>query len=98
MLKTEHSCINHRLFHYVFLQHCVPTKRPVWFVFAGMGSQWPGMARDMLHVHVFKQSLLKSDAVLKQYDVELMKIIGEGNGDTFQNPVNAFVTITSIQV
>ena len=76
----------------------MPAKRSVLYVFAGMGSQWSGMARDVLHVQVFKQSLLKSDAVLKHYDVELMKIIEEGNDDTFQNPVNAFIAITSIQV
>lgn len=25
------------------IENFVGTKRPVWFVYSGMGSQWPGM-------------------------------------------------------
>lgn len=28
------------------IQHFPGNKRPVWFVFAGMGSQWPGMGKS----------------------------------------------------
>ena len=27
------------------VQHYPAARRPIWFVFAGMGSQWPGMGK-----------------------------------------------------
>ena len=77
------------------------TRRPVWFVFAGMGTQWCGMGRDMLHIDVFRQSLERSDVVLKRHgggDVDLMRLIREGDEETFQNTLNSFVGIAAIQV
>lgn len=32
-------------------------ERPIWFVYAGMGSQWPSMARDLMQLEVFRESI-----------------------------------------
>ena len=72
--------------------------RPVWYIFSGMGSQWPGMARDMMNIDVFRKSLEKSDATLKPFGVELIKMIEESTDETFSSPLNSFVCIVSIQV
>ena len=44
----------------IYLQK-VPTNdvRPVWFVYSGMGSQWPGMAQELMRLDPFRQSVLK---------------------------------------
>ena len=39
-------------------------KRPVWFVFCGMGSQWSGMGQDLLQYPVFRQTIERCYAAL----------------------------------
>ncbi|CAC5370812.1 FASN [Mytilus coruscus] len=73
-------------------------KRPVWFVFAGMGTQWCGMGKMMMVIPKFKKSILKSDGVLRVYGVELYKLLTEGTDDDFNDTINSFVGIAAIQV
>ena len=73
-------------------------KRPVWFVFAGMGTQWHGMGRKMMENELFKQSIMKSDDVLKPYNINLYDMLMEGEEATFEKTVNSFVGIAAIQV
>src|SRR5687767_7483170 len=62
---------------------------PIWFVFNGMGSQWVGMGRCMLEIPIFKASIEKSANTLKkQVNFDLMKLIEEGDDDSFQQPTN----------
>lgn len=30
------------------IENFIGNKRPVWFVFSGMGSQWPGMGKSLI--------------------------------------------------
>jgi len=32
-------------------------ERPIWFVYAGMGSQWASMAKDLMQLEVFRNSI-----------------------------------------
>ena len=72
--------------------------RPVWFVFAGMGTQWPNMGRDLMALDVFHDSIMKSDALLQQYDIQLMDMLMNAKEDTFNDTLNSFVSIAAIQV
>lgn len=72
--------------------------RPVWFIFAGMGTQWHGMGRKMMEIEEFKSSILRSDAVLEPFDIKLYDLLMNGEEATFENTVNSFVGIAAIQV
>ncbi|XP_050392804.2 fatty acid synthase [Patella vulgata] len=72
--------------------------RPVWFVFAGMGTQWFGMGKTMMELEIFKRSILQSDAVLKQHGINLHDLIMHGDDKTFENTLHSFVGIAAIQV
>ena len=61
-----------------------------------MGTQWQGMGRKMLEVDVFRASILKSDAILKPYNVHLYDLLMDS--DAFENIVYSFVGIAAIQV
>ncbi|KOX73549.1 Fatty acid synthase [Melipona quadrifasciata] len=77
----------------------VNDNRPIWFVFSGMGSQWPGMGRDLLSIDVFQRSLRRSADALKPEGVDLMNLIQNGTVETFdENVVYSFVSIAAIQV
>lgn len=73
-------------------------KRPVWFVFSGMGSQWSGMAKDLMQLDIFKASIAKSSAALKPHGINLENIIVNGNEETFDNVLNSFISIAAVQV
>lgn len=73
-------------------------KRPVWYVFSGMGSQWAGMAKDMMSIATFRDSLRRSAEILKPYDIDLLNLINTGNDQTFEDVLKSFVSIGAIQV
>ena len=83
-------------FFLYFQQVSSTQRRPVWFVFAGMGTQWQGMGRDLLTLPVFRQSILRSDAVLRPHGVPLFDMLAQG--DSFEDILNSFVAIAAIQV
>ncbi|KOC60060.1 Fatty acid synthase [Habropoda laboriosa] len=77
---------------------CVGEKRPIWYVFSGMGSQWAGMAKDLLCIETFHRSLKRCAECLKPEGVDLMNILQNGTPETFENVLNSFVSIAAIQV
>ena len=81
-----------------YFQQCENDDRPVWFVFAGMGTQWHGMGRDLMGIEVFYNSIMKADALLKQYNINLYDLLMDGDKDCFEDTLNSFVGIVAIQV
>ncbi|XP_077489973.1 fatty acid synthase-like [Amblyomma americanum] len=55
-------------------------KRPLWFVFTGMGCQWTAMARQMMQLEVFARSIRKSHEVLRAFGIDLIDIMTKDNG------------------
>ncbi|UYV71847.1 FASN [Cordylochernes scorpioides] len=70
----------------------------LWFVYSGMGSQWPGMARSMMRLPVFEQSIARSAKVLEAHGIDLYKLILEDITLKERSIIPAFVAIASIQV
>ena len=63
-----------------------------------MGTQWHGMGRKMMDIDVFKSSILRSDTILKPYNVNLFDMLVNGEESTFEDTINSFVGIAAIQV
>ena len=70
----------------------------MWFVFAGIGSHWPGMGRKMMELDIFRESIQRSSKILSQYDVNLYDLIMNGDDTTFEQIIHAYIGIVSIQV
>uniref|UniRef100_A0A1W7RAJ9 Fatty acid synthase n=1 Tax=Hadrurus spadix TaxID=141984 RepID=A0A1W7RAJ9_9SCOR len=75
-------------------------KRPVWFIFSGMGTQWPGMGKDLLQLKPFAKSIYRSVEVLKPHGIDLMSILTKvGNEQKGKREIiSSFVAIAAIQV
>ncbi|XP_067011949.2 fatty acid synthase [Anabrus simplex] len=71
---------------------------PIWFVFSGLGSQWPGMGLPLLSIPAFASAIKKCDIVLKPLGVDIFKIITEKNPEIFNSPMNAFVGVAALQI
>ncbi|KAI1292133.1 Fatty acid synthase [Halotydeus destructor] len=76
----------------------VPEKRPVWFVFSGMGSQWPAMAKGLMHLDIFAKSIQKSADVLRPYGVDLIHLLTTEDESALETTVAPFVSIAAVQI
>ncbi|XP_021929696.1 fatty acid synthase-like isoform X3 [Zootermopsis nevadensis] len=74
------------------------SKRPVWFVFTGMGSQWPGMGKSLLKLPVFAAAIEKCQRALKPCGVDVLNIITSDDQGIFDNILNCFVGIAACQI
>ncbi|XP_044013914.1 fatty acid synthase-like [Aphidius gifuensis] len=73
-------------------------KHSVWFVFSGMGSQWPTMGKAFLCFPIFAEAIRKCDAALKPMYIDIYDIINNPDKSKFNNILNAFIGIGAIQI
>lgn len=79
-------------------QHYNGLKRPVVWVFSGMGSQWSEMGTSLLEIPMFRNSIEYCHKVLKPYGLDLISIITTNDPTMFDNILNSFVGIAAIQI
>jgi len=73
-------------------------KRPIWFVFCGMGAQWSGMGRDLLKIEVCKRSLQRCTDVLISYNIDIIDMIINSTNEMYDNVTNCMILIVAIQI
>lgn len=77
----------------------ITEQRPIWFVYSGMGSQWPGMAQKLMSVEVFNNSLLRCSAALEEYGRDVYGMLQNSDPAQYQNnTLNCMLAITAIQI
>ena len=86
-------------FFKIIIQVSKEANRPVWYIFPGMGSQWPAMGRDLFQtVPPFQDAIIQCHKTLSKMKFKLIDLINNGEDTSYQEPLNAFVGICSIQV
>lgn len=80
------------------VQHYSGVKRPLVWVFSGMGSQWAGMGCDLMKIPIFEASIRKSHAVLQNKGLNLIEIVTSNDPKMFDNILHSFVGIAAIQI
>lgn len=73
-------------------------KRPIWFIYSGMGSQWASMAKDLMQIDVFKNTIHRCAEALKAEKLDLITILTKSDESTFDNILHSFVSIAAVQV
>lgn len=73
-------------------------KRPIAWIYSGMGSQWIGMGADLMKIPIFAASIEKCHNVLTDRGVNLKEIIISDDPKTFDNVLNVFIGISAIQI
>lgn len=76
----------------------VGEKRPIWFVYSGMGSQWTSMAKGLMAVDIFRASIEKSATILRPYGIDLMDLLLSEDENVLDTTVAPFVSIASVQI
>lgn len=80
------------------IQHYNGLKRPVVWVFSGMGSQWTKMGSSLMEIPMFRASIEHCHKVLKPYGLDLISIITANDAAMFDNILHSFVGIAAIQI
>lgn len=73
-------------------------KRPIWYIYSGMGSQWASMAKDLMQVETFKLAINRCAEVLRPEGLDLIDILTRSDESKFDNILNSFVSIAAVQV
>ncbi|XP_051172618.1 fatty acid synthase-like [Leptopilina boulardi] len=73
-------------------------KREIWYMFSGMGSQWLGMGKHLLHIPIFMEAINKCNRVLQPRGIDIVRIITEEDSKIYDNILNSFVGIAAIQI
>ncbi|KAM9716550.1 fatty acid synthase [Menidia menidia] len=80
------------------VQQVPAASRPLWYICSGMGTQWGGMGRTLMQLPDFRESMLRSDAALKDTGLQVSRLLMEADESTFEDTVHAFVGLAAIQI
>uniref|UniRef100_A0A4W6DNU3 Fatty acid synthase n=1 Tax=Lates calcarifer TaxID=8187 RepID=A0A4W6DNU3_LATCA len=80
------------------VQQVQASARPLWYICSGMGTQWAGMGRTLMQLQDFRDSILRSDAALKDTGLVVSHLLMEADDATFEDTVHAFVGLAAIQI
>ena len=72
--------------------------RPLWFVFIGLGCQWAKMGKDLMALDCFRETIMRLDALMKQYDFHLYDVLVNSTDETFHDVVNSLTSIVAVEV
>uniref|UniRef100_A0A8R1DF59 Fatty acid synthase n=1 Tax=Caenorhabditis japonica TaxID=281687 RepID=A0A8R1DF59_CAEJA len=73
--------------------------RPIYFVYSGMGSQWPGMAMGLMQIPLFDESLRASSKTLDEYGLDVYGMLCNPDPEQYtKNTLNCMLAITAIQI
>ncbi|KAH9640519.1 hypothetical protein HF086_001568 [Spodoptera exigua] len=80
------------------IQYFSGVRRPVWFVYSGMGSQWAGMGKELMRIPVFAAAIEKCHKALEPKGINLTKIITDPDPKIYDNILNSFIGIAAVQI
>ncbi|XP_070498587.1 fatty acid synthase-like [Chironomus tepperi] len=80
------------------IQYFNGTRRPIVFVYSGIGSQWIEMGRNLMDISLFADSIEKSHNILVKKGIDLKKIITSADEATFDNVMHSYVGIVAIEI
>lgn len=73
-------------------------KRPIVWVFAGIGSQWPEMGTDLLKIPLFAKTIQRCHEVLLPFGLNLKHIITSPDKKMFDSVLHSYVGIAAIEI
>ena len=72
--------------------------KSIWFFFSGMGSQWIGMAKAMMAIDKFAETINKCAKVLEPFKIDLLDILLSDDETALNSIVNPFIGITAMHI
>lgn len=73
-------------------------KRPICYFFSGMGSQWSAMAKSLMGIDLFADSIEQCAEHLKKVNIDLKYILLSEDPKALEEKIHHFVAISSMQI
>ncbi|XP_029670079.1 fatty acid synthase-like [Formica exsecta] len=80
------------------IQHYSGKRKPICFVFSGIGSQWPGMGQALLRFPTFYKTVKKCDTILRTHGMRIIDVLTSKHEAIFNSILNSLVGITVMQI
>jgi fatty acid synthase, animal type len=80
------------------INQCDSVKKPVVWVYSGIGSQWAGMGADLMRIPTFANSIDACHKVLLSKGLNLRQIITDTDEKVFKNVLHSYVGIVAIEI
>ncbi|KAH8295236.1 hypothetical protein KR018_009015 [Drosophila ironensis] len=80
------------------VQHYTGLKRPIVWVYSGMGSQWSQMGKSLMTIPRFRESIQNCHEILLKKNVNLIEILTSDDPKIYQNILHSFVGIAAVQI
>ncbi|XP_030371512.1 fatty acid synthase [Scaptodrosophila lebanonensis] len=80
------------------IQHYTGLKRPVAWVYSGMGSQWSTMGASLMIIPRFRESIELCHKTLIPKGIDLIHIITSNDPIIYENILHSFVGIAAVQI
>nr|QGN67248.1 fatty acid synthase [Galeruca daurica]QGN67249.1 fatty acid synthase [Galeruca daurica] len=75
----------------------IHVKRPIWFIYSGIGTQWSKVGQDLMRIPIFSETINRCAKALEPHDIDLVDIITNKNSN-FEDAINVFCSIVSVGV
>nr|CAD7440129.1 unnamed protein product [Timema bartmani] len=72
--------------------------QPVYFIFSGLGSQYPAMGRDLMGIPAFKDTIDKCAATMRPFNIDFLKILCQPNEINVSDTAAVLVSIVAMQL
>lgn len=73
-------------------------KRPIVFMYSGVGAQWITMGRDLIKIPMISDVINECHRVLEPMNMNLKNVLTSDEPETFNNCLNVFVGVIAIQI
>lgn len=80
------------------IHHYNSTRRPIVWVFSGIGSQWSEMGSDLMKIPLFARTIDQCHKILLPKGVHLKDTITSSNKKMFDNVLKSYVGIVAIEI
>ncbi|XP_054161075.1 fatty acid synthase-like [Oppia nitens] len=74
------------------------SKRPIYFLFPGLGGQWVGMAKALMPIKIFADKIEECHEILKPYDIDLKHLLLSDDNNSMNSMTNKFCATTAIEI
>ncbi|EDV19158.1 uncharacterized protein TRIADDRAFT_62374 [Trichoplax adhaerens] len=76
----------------------VSDKRPIWWIFSGMGANWNKMGQNMMKFPVFKNTITRAREILMPIGLDLINILFSEDPNVYDNVRDAFIGLVAVQI
>ncbi|XP_046964445.1 fatty acid synthase-like [Vanessa cardui] len=80
------------------IQYFSGVRRPVCFVYPGIGSQWEGLATQFIKLPVFAAAIEKCHRALQPMGIYLTELMMNSDPNIYDNIVNSFIGVAAVQI